>query len=72
MAVSSPASVRRHARGAGESSSGPKYTLTTVLTFPIAILLEPLVKNSRSLVLGVGQELEVTGTTSIVGGTRGD
>lgn len=56
--------------GTGESSSGSKYTLTTVLTFPIAVLWGPLAKDARSLVLGVGQELEITGTTSIVGGTR--
>ena len=48
----------------------PNIPLIAVLTFPVPVLWEPLAKDSRSLVFGVGQELETIRTASTVGETR--
>lgn len=70
VAVSPPASVRRHAWGAEESSSGSKYTLDDC-SLSCRCLVGTAFMDSRRLVLGVGQALDTIWTASRVGGTRG-
>lgn len=65
----SPCLCKETCRDAEESSSGSKYTLDDC-SLSCCCLVGAALMDSRSLVLGVGQELDTIWTVSIVGGTR--